>query len=158
MCCTPQISCAVSSFSERRLPQKTWNPKKPHRLERGLSPTILVCIDIERSAAHWALATGRQVCFLEFHGTVPASDKRRGLGGASVLFFFRDGGQLFGLGCLLSHFRADLLGKQTFESIEHMVSHDPSSDADIGEVVFALRVFPLNAKTVGLTNGFFRKQ
>ena len=150
-----QENCITENYASK---SRGWRCDWEREVERGLSPTILVCIDIERSAAHRALATGRQVCFPEFHGAVPASDKRRGFDGASVLFFFRDGVPLFGLGCLLSHFRADLRGKRTPEGIEHMVSHDPSGDADVGEVVIALRVFPLNAETVGLANGGFRKQ
>ena len=149
---------AVSSSGEMRLPQKTWNPKRRHRRARGLSQAILFCIDIEWSAAHRALAAGRQVGFPEFEGAVPAGDKRRSLGGALVWFFFRDGGPLLGLERLLHQFRADFRGKRTFDGVEHMGSHDPCCDADVGEVVAALRVFPLNAETVGLANGGFRKQ
>jgi hypothetical protein len=76
------------SFVLRVKVKKSFSTLRCHRLERGLPQVILFCIDIKRSAAHRALATGWQVCFPEFHGAVPTGDKRRSLGGALVLFFF----------------------------------------------------------------------
>lgn len=39
-----------------------------------------------------------------------------------------------------------------------MVGQYPSWDVDVGKVVVALWIFPLNAETVGLANGSFWKQ
>jgi hypothetical protein len=44
------------------------------------------------------------------------------------------------------------------DGVEDMVGDDPSCNPDVREVILSLRIFPLDAETVGLVNGSFRKQ
>jgi len=113
---------------------------------------------MESSSAHRTFAAGRQVGFPEFHGAVSAGDKRGGLGGESALFFFQYGSPILTLRRLSGEFLTDFRGKRMLHGVEHMVGQYLSWDADVGKVVVALRIFPLNAETVGLVDGLLRKQ